>query len=234
MNIWNLIKEDLAQPARQDPAFRSKFEILFNYPGVWAIVNYRLAHYLWEKDFKRLSRMIAGISTLITRVDLHPAAKLGRRVFIDHATGIVIGETTEVGDDCLIYQGVTLGGVSLNKGKRHPTLENGVVVGAGAKILGNITIGQNAKIGANSVVVKNVEANTTAVGIPAKNVNIRSKNQHDHDKIPDVQKEIFNYLIKRIENLESTIIHSNLDDGLIEKDLCLDEKFEKFIKSVKE
>lgn len=230
MEILDIIKEDLSQPKAQDPAFRSVIELFFNYPGVWAVVNYRIANFLWNKKFYKLSRILAGISNFLTRIDLHPAAKLGRRVFIDHGTGVVIGETTVIGDDCLIYQGVTLGGVSLEKGKRHPTLENGVVVGAGAKILGNITIGAGSKIGANSVVVKDVPANCTAVGVPARFTGGCSK-PLEHNKLPDVDKEVFIYLLKRIEILEAETCADKLESN--EEKCKVNKLYEKYIKSIK-
>ncbi|EAH6293060.1 serine O-acetyltransferase [Campylobacter lari] len=168
MSIFKLIKEDFSMPKQKDPAYRSCVELVFNYPGVWAVVNYRFAHFFYIKNYKRIARMISGISQFLTGVDLHPGAKLGRRIFIDHAIGVVVGETAIIGNDVIIYQGVTLGGTSLDKNtKRHPTIEDGVIIGSGAKILGNITIGKNAKIGSNAVVLKDVEANLTAIGIPA-------------------------------------------------------------------
>lgn len=229
MRIWNQIKQDFSQPKLQDPAFRSKFELIFNYPGVWAIVIYRVAHAFWERKYFRLARALSGIGNLLTRVDLHPGAQVGERVFIDHATGVVIGETAIIGDDCLIYQGVTLGGVSLEKGKRHPTLKNGVVVGAGAKILGNITIGANSKIGANSVVVKDVPCHCTAVGIPAKTIGMCSK-PLEHNKLPDIDKELFGYLIKRVEKLEKELI--NISGKQYE--FTQNDDYETYIKSIKE
>ncbi|EAK0450912.1 serine O-acetyltransferase [Campylobacter lari] len=168
MSIFKLIKEDFSMPKQKDPAYRSCVELVFNYPGVWAVVNYRFAHFFYIKNYKRIARMISGISQFLTGVDLHPGAKLGRRIFIDHAIGVVVGETAIIGNDVIIYQGVTLGGTSLDKNtKRHPTIEDGVIIGSGAKILGNITIGKNAKIGSNAVVLKDIEANLTAIGIPA-------------------------------------------------------------------
>ncbi|EAJ5681921.1 serine O-acetyltransferase [Campylobacter lari] len=168
MSIFKLIKEDFSMPKQKDPAYRSWVELVFNYPGVWAVVNYRFAHFFYQKGFKKIARIISGISQFLTGVDLHPGATLGRRIFIDHASGVVIGETSIIGDDVLIYQGVTLGGTSLDKNtKRHPTIEDGVIIGSGAKILGNITIGKNAKIGSNAVVLKDVGPNLTAIGIPA-------------------------------------------------------------------
>lgn len=230
MNFFSIIKEDFLEPKRQDPAFSGILEIFFNYPGVWAIINHRFAHFFYKKGFKRLARIIAGISRFLTGVDIHPAAKIGRRVFLDHATGIVIGETAEISDKVLLYQGVTLGGVSLDKGKRHPTLKEGVVVGAGAKILGNITIGKNSKIGANSVVVKNVPSNCTAVGIPAKILGSCDKTPLSHNKIPDINKELFAYLIQRLQVLENAILEDNKS---IQKDDELEKLYEKYIKSLK-
>lgn len=168
MSIFSLIKEDFSMPKQKDPAYRSWVELIFNYPGVWAVINYRFAHFFYIKNYKRIARVISGISQFLTGVDLHPGAKLGRRIFIDHAIGVVVGETAIIGNDVIIYQGVTLGGTSLDKNaKRHPTIEDGVIIGSGAKILGNITIRKNAKIGANAVVLKDVGENLTAVGIPA-------------------------------------------------------------------
>lgn len=210
MNFWGIIKEDFSQPKAQDPAFNSSVELFFNYPGVWAVVNYRFAHFFYIRNFKRIARMISGISQFLTGVDLHPGAKLGRRIFIDHANGVVIGQTAIIEDDVLIYQGVTLGGTSLEKGiKRHPTIKKGVIIGSGAKVLGNITIGENAKIGSNAVVVKDVGANLTAVGIPAyiieerKNKNIRAIDANCDDKLEKLEKKILeleNLILKRPES----------------------------------
>ncbi|HBK6298751.1 TPA: serine O-acetyltransferase [Campylobacter jejuni] len=210
MNFWGIIKEDFSQPKAQDPAFNSSIELFFNYPGVWAVVNYRFAHFFYIRNFKRIARMISGISQFLTGVDLHLGAKLGRRIFIDHANGVVIGQTAIIEDDVLIYQGVTLGGTSLEKGiKRHPTIKKGVIIGSGAKVLGNITIGENAKIGSNAVVVKDVGANLTAVGIPAyiieerKNKNIRAIDANCDDKLEKLEKKILeleNLILKRPES----------------------------------
>lgn len=166
--ILAIIREDFLTPSRNDPALKSKVELFFNYPGVMALVHYRIAHALYVRGWRIVARMIMGFAQFLTNIDIHPAARIGRRVFIDHGIGVVIGETAIVGDDVTIYQGVSLGGVSLARQKRHPTLESSVVIGAGAKVLGDITIGQGAKIGANSVVLKDVPAGATAVGIPAR------------------------------------------------------------------
>ncbi len=159
--------EDIKIVFDRDPAARHFFEIITTYPGVHAIAFHRLAHWCWNIGLKWLARFISAIARWFTGIEIHPGAKIGRRMFIDHGMGVVIGETAEIGDDCTLYHGVTLGGTSWDGGKRHPTLENGVVVGAGAKILGPIIVGENARVGSNSVVVKPVEEGATVVGIPA-------------------------------------------------------------------
>jgi serine O-acetyltransferase len=166
--MFKKIREDLAIVFDRDPAARTHWEILTTYPGVHALLIHRIAHKLWHARFYWLGRMVSHINRWLTGIEIHPGATIGRRVFIDHGMGIVIGETAVIGNDCTLYHGVTLGGTSWNKGKRHPTLEEGVVIGAGAKVLGPITIGAGAKIGSNAVVVKDVPPNATAVGIPAR------------------------------------------------------------------
>lgn len=166
--MFDHIKEDISIVFERDPAARTHIEILTTYPGVHALLMHRLSHWLWKADFFWLGRFLSHIGRWLTGIEIHPGATIGRRVFIDHGMGVVIGETAVIGDDCTLYHGVTLGGTSWNKGKRHPTLGAGVVIGAGAKVLGPITIGENAKIGSNAVVVKDVPANATAVGIPAR------------------------------------------------------------------
>lgn len=231
MGIFSLIKEDFSVAYTNDPASKSKIDIFFSYPGLWALFWHRISHPLFLRGFKSLSRFIMAISHFLTHIDIHPGATIGRRVFIDHGTGVVIGETAVIGDDVLIYQGVTLGGVSLSKGKRHPTLENGVVVGAGAKILGNITIGESSKIGANSVVVKPVPAHSTAVGIPARVVDKgMCQNPMSHNNLPDVDKEMFEYLLKRVAILEHVLMKDNKE--ITEQDVELEHVYESFIKSM--
>lgn len=161
------IKEDIAVVFERDPAARHTLEILTTYPGVHAILFHRLASACWRVGLKWLARFIAHFARWITGIEIHPGATIGKRFFIDHGMGVVIGETAEIGDDCTLYHGVTLGGTSWNKGKRHPTLGNNVVIGAGAKVLGPISVGDNARIGSNSVVVKSVEGGSTMVGMPA-------------------------------------------------------------------
>jgi serine O-acetyltransferase len=166
--MFSRIKEDIASVYNRDPAARSNMEILFNYPGLHAIWIQRIAHKLWKRNWKWLARFISTIARWLTGVEIHPGATIGKRFFIDHGMGVVIGETAEIGDDVTLYHGVTLGGTSWNAGKRHPTLSDGVVVGAGAKILGPILIGKNARVGSNSVVVKEVPEDATVVGIPGR------------------------------------------------------------------
>ncbi len=232
MGLYTEIKEDFSNAYKNDPALKSKIDFLFNYPGVWAIAWYRLAHRLYCANFTRIARIIMGLTQIFTHIDIHPAAKIGKRVFIDHGTGVVIGETSIIEDDVLIYQGVTLGGVSLMQGKRHPTIRKGAVIGAGAKVLGNIVIGENAKIGANSVVVKEVPDNATAIGIPAHVIEKgRCKDPLMHNMLPDINKEMFEYLLKRVAVLEHILVEDNKD--LLEQDLELENIYESFIKAMK-
>ena len=166
--MFTYLREDIQTIRYKDPAARSNWEVLTCYPGLHALTMHRLSHSLWINGFRWLARFLSHLSRWFTGIEIHPGAKMGRRVFIDHGMGIVVGETAEVGDDCTIYQGVTLGGTSLTRGeKRHPTLENGVIIGAGAKVLGSFTVGAGAKVGSNAVVVKPVPAGATAVGNPA-------------------------------------------------------------------
>ena len=166
--MFKNIREDIASIQARDPAARTKWEVLTCYPGLHAIIWHRGAHWCWTHGLKWLGRFLSQLGRFFTGIEIHPGATIGRRVFIDHGFGVVVGETAEIGDDCTIYQGVTLGGTSLSKGaKRHPTLERGVIVGAGAQVLGGFTVGEGAKVGSNAVVVKPVPAGATAVGNPA-------------------------------------------------------------------
>ena len=230
--FFKQIKEDFNVPKLNDPALESSLELFFNYPGVWAIISHRITNRLYLRGWKRTARVLGGISSLFTKTDIHPAATIGRRVFIDHAIGVVIGATTIIEDDVLIYQGVTLGGVSLDKGKRHPTIKSNSVIGSGAKVLGNITIGKNSKIGANSVVVCDVPKNSTAVGVPAKILKRDNKNcKLAHADLPDINKEMFKYLIERIHVLETALKE---EDGIdvSDKDKKLEEDYNKFINAM--
>lgn len=231
MNLFAYIKEDFSNVYKNDPAIHSKLEFFLNYPGIWAIFWYRIANALYKRDFKVLARYIMGFNQILTHTDIHPGATIGRRVFIDHGIGVVIGETAIVEDDVLIYQGVTLGGVTLTTGKRHPTIKQGAVLGAGSKILGDITIGINSKIGANSVVVKEVPDYSTAVGIPAHVIQKgRCKDPLSHNKLPDINKEMFEYLLKRVAVLEHVIVKDNKE--ILDRDLELEHIYESFINSM--
>lgn len=232
MGLFSEIAEDFSNVYKNDPAISSRIELFFNYPGVWAIFWYRISSRLYRAGFHAFARIIMGINQLFTNIDIHPGATIGRRVFIDHGFGVVIGQTTVIEDDVLIYQGVTLGGVSLVAGKRHPTIKSGVVIGAGAKVLGNITIGSNSKIGANSVVVREVPDNSTAIGIPAHVIQKgRDKDPFSHNKLPDINKEMFEYLLRRVAVLEHYMVQDNTE--ILEQDLQLENIYESFIKAMK-
>ena len=217
--MFEQIKEDIQIVFDRDPAAKSKVEIMLNYPGLHAIwIQRGITHKLYQKKHYALARFISQIARLFTQVEIHPGAKLGRRLFIDHGCGIVIGETAEIGDDVTLYQGVTLGGTGKESGKRHPTLGNNVVVGAGAKVLGSFTVGDNVKIGAGSVVLKPVPDNCTVVGIPGKIVKkddqsmkhdpeLRANHQADleHDKLPDPVEDALGVMERRIKELEEKL-----------------------------
>jgi serine O-acetyltransferase len=186
--MFDTIKEDIASVFNRDPAARNGLEVLINYPGLHAIILHRLAHRLWLANWKLLARWISSFSRFATGIEIHPGAVIGRRFFIDHGMGVVIGETAEVGDDVTLYQGVTLGGTSWDKGKRHPTLKNNVVVGAGAKILGPFTVGEGAKIGSNAVVTKAVPDGATVVGIPGHVVHMKSDDEAEQRRAAMAEK----------------------------------------------
>ena len=202
-------REDLRIIRQRDPAARGWVEILFCYPGFQAIVIHRLSHHLWSSrlPLKLVARCLSQIGRSLTGVEIHPGAQIGHSVFIDHGMGVVIGETAVVGERCLLYQGVTLGGTGKEHGKRHPTLGNNVVVGAGAKVLGNIKIGSNTRIGAGSVVLKDVEADCTVVGIPGRIVHQSGVNINPlaHSALPDAEARIIKNLMQRIDVLEGQI-----------------------------
>lgn len=210
--LFTLLKEDVDCVFHRDPAARSRFEVITTYPGVHAILLQRIAHRLWKLGLRYPARFISWFARLVTNIDIHPGATLGRRFFIDHGAGVVIGETAEIGNDVTLYHGVTLGGTTWNKGKRHPTLGDGVVIGAGAKILGAITLGDQVRVGANSVVVKDVPARKTVVGIPGKVVTrLEAVDENslglnlDHHLIPDPVGKAIACLMERIEVLERTL-----------------------------
>jgi serine O-acetyltransferase len=227
--MFKKIREDIAIVFERDPAARSTLEVLTTYPGVHALLIHRLAHAFWQIKLHWLGRMISHIGRWFTGIEIHPGATIGRRVFIDHGMGVVIGETARIEDDCTLYHGVTLGGTSWNKGKRHPTLKQGVVIGAGAKILGPITIGHGAKIGSNAVVVKDVPAKATAVGIPARIIEEEGKIKQKSA----VQLPAFNaYAVGKDE---PDPMHKNIDHlmSAIKKQNQTIERLEAQIKSLK-
>tara|TARA_Y100001968_G_scaffold240380_1_gene223926 strand:- start:2241 stop:2999 length:759 start_codon:yes stop_codon:yes gene_type:complete len=206
--MFKSLKSDFAIIKERDPAARGFWEIILCYPGFQAISIHRISHKLWKYNLPILPRLLSHMTRFLTGVEIHPGAKIGKGVFIDHGMGVVIGETSEIGDRCLLYQGVTLGGTGKESGKRHPTLEANVVVGAGAKVLGGIQVGTNTRIGAGSVVVKNVEANSTVVGIPGRIVHQSGVkiNPLAHSALPDTEANVLRNLMERIDQLESEIM----------------------------
>ena len=213
------IRSDFAIIKERDPAARGFWEIIFCYPGFQALVVHRISHKLWKYNLPLVPRLMSHGTRFLTGVEIHPGAKIGKGVFIDHGMGVVIGETSEVGDRCLLYQGVTLGGTGKESGKRHPTLESNVVVGAGAKVLGGICVGTNTRIGAGSVVVKNVEANSTVVGIPGRIVHQSGVkiNPLAHSALPDTEANVLRNLMERIDQLENDIL--SLKDLMVHNEI---------------
>lgn len=211
--MFKTIKEDIAAIKNRDPAARSALEIMLLYSGYKAIRSYRKAHWLHNHGFRFLARWVSQRCVRRTNIEIHPAATIGRRVFIDHGTGVVIGETAIVGDDCTIYQGVTLGGTGKDKGKRHPTLGNGVMVGAGAKVLGPINIGDNTRIAAGAVVLADTPSDCTAVGVPARVVRVGGEKVRNLDQIhvSDPVKEELSRLEQRISELEKQLEEAKKD-----------------------
>ena len=202
------IKADFSIIKERDPAARSFLEIVFCYPGFQALVVHRISHKLWNLKLPLVPRILSQITRFLTGVEIHPGAKIGKAVFIDHGMGVVIGETSEIGNRCLLYQGVTLGGTGKENGKRHPTLEPNVVIGAGAKVLGAIIVGTNTRIGAGSVVVRDVEADSTVVGIPGRVVHQSGVkiNPLAHSALPDTEGNVIKNLMERIDDLENQVI----------------------------
>jgi serine O-acetyltransferase len=205
--MFSTIKEQVDTIFREDPAARSVLEIFFCYPGFHAVLLHRLAHKLYKMGLRLPARMVSQFSRTLTGIEIHPGATIGRRFFIDHGMGVVIGETAEIGDDVLLYQGVTLGGTGKEKGKRHPTLGNHVVVGTGAKVLGNIVIGDHVKIGAGSVVIHPVPDDSTVVGIPGRIVRTKGEavGELEHGQLPDPEGQQIEQLSARVEQLEERL-----------------------------
>ena len=203
--MFKTLKEDIKTVFIKDPAARSTLEVLFCYPGLHALWMHRIAHGFWKRKLRFIARVISQISRLMTNVEIHPGATIGKKFFIDHGAGIVIGETSEIKDNVLMYQGVVLGGTSLQKKKRHPTLGNNVVIGTGAKLIGAITIGDNSKVGAGSVVITTVPPNATVVGVPGRVVEIRNPDTDIVEKLPDPVWEKIQDLEHRIAELEKKL-----------------------------
>jgi serine O-acetyltransferase len=204
--MFRAIREQIDTIFREDPAAKSVLEVVLCYPGLHAILLHRLAHHLFRLHVPLIPRLVSQFSRFLTGIEIHPGAQIGRRFFIDHGSGVVIGETSEIGDDVLLYQGVTLGGTGAEKGKRHPTVGNRVVMGTGAKVLGNIRIGDNVKIGAGSVVVHSVPDNSTVVGIPGRVVRVRPEGGPlEHGRLPDPEGQAIEDLARRVEELETMV-----------------------------
>ncbi|WP_443029728.1 serine O-acetyltransferase EpsC [Sporolactobacillus sp. KGMB 08714] len=207
--MWNIIAEDLNNVFDQDPAARNKWEVIWTYSGLHAIWAHRVAHWLWKKKLFFFARALSQLTRFLTGIEIHPGARIGRRFFMDHGMGIVIGETCEIGDDVTLFQGVTLGGTGKEKGKRHPTVGNDVLISAGARVLGSITIGDHSKIGAGSVVLHNVPAGSTVVGIPGRVVRQNGRKVHHHDldhaDLPDPVADKINQLEREVRLLHREI-----------------------------
>jgi serine O-acetyltransferase len=224
--MWRTLKEDIQVVFDRDPAARNTLEIILTYPGFHALFFYRVAHAAWGHGFKGLARFVSNLGRFFTGIEIHPGALIGRRFFIDHGMGVVIGETAEIGDDVTIYQGVTLGGTSLRKEKRHPTVEDWVVIGAGATVLGPVTIGHNSRIGSGSVVVNSVPEHCTVVGIPGRVVEGEAARREarvhiidlDHAHLPDPIAKAIGTLADYIQKLEKRVDElSDRQGGLEEK-----------------
>lgn len=239
--MFKTLREDTQTVFTKDPAARNIAEVILCYPGLHALWFHRLAHFLWQHKLKLLARILSHINRFLTGIEIHPGAKIGRRFFIDHGAGVVIGETSDIGDDVLLYQGVVLGGTTLEKKKRHPTLGNNVEMGSGAIALGPVTIGDGARIGSGSVVIKSVPPGATVVGIPGKTVEDRRKPLMDleHGKLPDPVAGAINLVLKEQDKLEERLKRLEESSGIaitkdklkrerkkIERDLTREEESE--------
>ncbi|MFZ5579913.1 MAG: serine O-acetyltransferase [Pseudomonadota bacterium] len=215
--LWSLLREDVECVFARDPAARTRTEVLLTYPGVHAVMLHRLAHGLWRRGWRFPARLLGSLTRFMTNIDIHPGAVIGRRLFIDHGAGVVIGETAVLGNDVTLYHGVTLGGTSWRKGRRHPTLDDGVLVGAGAKVLGPITLGARSRVGANSVVVRDVPTERTVIGIPGRIVRTERESfspdgiNLDHHLIPDPVGKALSCLLDRVKSLESRLAAAGLE-----------------------
>ncbi len=223
--MWNTLKEDIRVIFNRDPAARNIWEVLLSYPGFHALFFYRVAHLLWNRGLKVLGRFVSHVGRFLTGIEIHPGAKIGARFFIDHGMGVVIGETAEIGNDITIYQGVTLGGTSLSKGKRHPTVEDWVIIGAGATVLGPVTIGHNSRIGSGSVVIDSVPPDCTVVGVPGKVVEGTGVHRDgvaqiinlDHQRLPDPVAKAIGGLAEYVQRLEKRVNELSSRQGGLEE-----------------
>ncbi|MCK9265882.1 serine O-acetyltransferase [bacterium] len=232
--MFRQIKEDIKTVFEKDPAARNLFEVISSYPGLHALFFYRISHFLWKRGDKTLARIVSNICRNLTGIEIHPGASIGKRFFIDHGMGVVIGETAEIGDDVLLYQGVVLGGTSLEKKKRHPTLGDNVVVGAGAIVLGDIEIGDGAKIGAGSVVIKPVPSCATVVGVPGRVVGEKreEKVDLDHNKLPDPVSDALKFIMEEQSRLEERIrVVENMENLKCKMDKYFEVKKKEILKA---
>src|SRR5690242_6761703 len=213
--LFKNLREEIDTVLSKDPAARSRLEVVFCYPGFHSILFYRVAHWLWVRKWLLLGRFTSHLGRLLTGIEIHPGATIGRRFFIDHGMGVVIGETAEIGNDVMLYQGVTLGGTSTRRVKRHPTLRDNVVVGAGAKIIGGIEVGENARVGAGSVVVTNVPPNATVVGVPGHIVAFHDDSNGAIQRLPDPEWERLNELDGKVQELHRMVEHLDEHLGVI-------------------
>jgi len=234
--FWQELREDIRSVFERDPAARSTWEVVLAYPGFHAVVCHRFSHWLWECNWTTLARVVSHVARFFTGIEIHPGARIGRRVFIDHGMGVVIGETAEVGNDVTLYQGVSLAGTSTERGKRHPTIEDWVLVGAGAKILGPITVGRHSRVGAGSVLVQSVPAHSTVVGIPGKVVKEGGKHQPsgrpvielDHADLPDPVSRALSAVLNHVEKLEQRLEEVTSRQGSLEDRFAEgDEEFQR-------
>jgi len=234
--FWQELREDIRSVFERDPAARSTWEVVLAYPGFHAVVCHRFSHWLWECNWTTLARVVSHVARFFTGIEIHPGARIGRRVFIDHGMGVVIGETAEVGNDVTLYQGVSLAGTSTERGERPPTVEDWVLVGAGAKILGPITVGRHSRVGAGSVLVQSVPAHSTVVGIPGKVVKEGGKHQPsgrpvielDHADLPDPVSRALSAVLNHVEKLEQRLEEVTSRQGSLEDRFAEgDEEFQR-------
>ncbi|ACL71052.1 serine O-acetyltransferase [Halothermothrix orenii] len=236
--MFKTLKEDVRAVFDRDPAANNLLEVLFCYSGLHAIMFHRISHWFYNHGLKTMARFISQVARFLTGIEIHPGARIGKGFFIDHGMGVVIGETTEIGDYVTIYQGVTLGGTGKEKGKRHPTIGNNVMIGAGAKVLGSITIGDNSRIGAGSVVIDNVKPNSTVVGVPGRvvareGVRIHTELDLNHRQLPDPIGETIEALIRRITDLEEELKEITSATEPEEEELAEEERIKEKIKKVR-